>query len=44
MRTLTFLTAALLAIALAGCGRKAEPTPPGPPSQVIFPKSFPKKP
>ena len=33
-----------LAALLGGCGRKAEPTPPGPPSQVIFPKSFPKAP
>jgi predicted small lipoprotein YifL len=35
---------ALLLIALVtlgGCGKKGAPQPPGPPDQVIFPKSYP---
>ena len=26
---------------LAGCGKKGPPDPPGPPAQVIYPKSYP---
>ena len=36
------LAAALsLSLTLAACGRKGAPRPPGPPSQVIYPKSYP---
>ena len=36
------LAAALsLTLTLAACGRKAAPRAPGPPSQVIYPKSYP---
>ena len=34
----------LLATGLAGCGRKGAPSPPGPPSQIIYPKSYPANP
>ena len=42
-KSLTLLLAAAV-LALAGCGKKGEPSPPGPPSQVIYPKSYPKTP
>ncbi|WP_428392888.1 LPS translocon maturation chaperone LptM [Lichenicoccus sp.] len=36
------LAAALsLSLTLSACGRKGAPRPPGPPSQVIYPKSYP---
>ncbi len=31
-----------LAVALAGCGKKGPPSPPGPADRIIFPKAFPK--
>jgi len=31
-----------LAVALAACGKKGPPSPPGPPDQIIFPKAYPK--
>jgi predicted small lipoprotein YifL len=31
----------LAVLALAGCGKKGSPTPPGPADQIIFPKSYP---
>ena len=34
----------MLAVALAllaGCGKKGPPSPPGPPDQIIYPKSYP---
>jgi predicted small lipoprotein YifL len=31
----------LAVLALAGCGKKGAPTPPGPADQIIFPKSYP---
>jgi predicted small lipoprotein YifL len=31
----------LATLALAGCGKKGPPQPPGPPDQVIFPKAYP---
>ncbi len=27
--------------ALGACGKRGSPTPPGPPSQVIYPRSYP---
>lgn len=34
--------AGLLALlVLAGCGKAAAPTPPGPPDQITFPKTYP---
>jgi hypothetical protein len=35
------LLAMILAVALAGCGKKNFPTPPGPPNQVIYPRTYP---
>ena len=31
-----------LAVAVAGCGKKGPPSPPGPADQIIFPKAYPK--
>ncbi len=30
-----------LALALAACGKKGPPSPPGPPDKIIYPKSYP---
>ena len=38
MRAALILVAVLL---LAGCGKKGSPVPPGPQSEVIFPRSYP---
>jgi hypothetical protein len=32
-----------LCLALAGCGKIGDPTPPGPPDQIIYPKVYPTK-
>ena len=29
------------AMTLSGCGKKGAPSPPGPPDQVIYPRSYP---
>lgn len=39
MRTVALLL--LVAAALAGCGKKGAPSPPGPPDQVTYPRSYP---
>jgi predicted small lipoprotein YifL len=31
----------LMALALAACGRKGAPVPPGPPNEVIYPRTYP---
>jgi hypothetical protein len=31
----------VLALGLAGCGKKGPPTPPGPPDQITFPRAYP---
>ena len=31
----------LAALALAGCGKKGAPSPPGPADQITFPRSYP---
>lgn len=38
-----FLCLALIAFALAACGKKGPPSPPGPPDQILYPKSYPTK-
>ena len=39
MRAVLF--ALVLAVLLAGCGKRGPPSPPGPPDQVIYPKQYP---
>ncbi|MGH7154513.1 MAG: LPS translocon maturation chaperone LptM [Acetobacteraceae bacterium] len=46
MRVARRIVSALLAMvlissALAGCGKKGAPDPPGPPSKVTWPRSYP---
>lgn len=31
----------VLAVLLAGCGKKASPTAPGPNNEIIYPKAYP---
>jgi predicted small lipoprotein YifL len=31
----------MLALTLAGCGRRGAPSPPGPPADVIYPHDYP---
>ena len=33
--------AVMLLVGMAGCGRKGSPVPPGPPSQIDYPKGYP---
>jgi hypothetical protein len=35
------LLALAMALALSGCGKKNAPSPPGPPDQVIWPRTYP---
>ncbi len=37
LMTATLMTATLL----AGCGKKGAPSPPGPPDQIIYPRTYP---
>jgi predicted small lipoprotein YifL len=37
----TALLALLLLLALAACGKKGSPVPPGPSDQLMFPRSYP---
>jgi hypothetical protein len=38
---LALLAAILLSLPLFACGRKGAPHPPGPPGEIIYPKSYP---
>ncbi len=38
---LLLLVAISLCLPLSACGRRGAPQPPGPPDQVIYPKSYP---
>ena len=43
-RVAAWLGVALLAgVMLAGCGKKGSPVPPGPQSEVIYPKTYPSR-
>jgi len=42
-RAMVLLLAGLLCLPLLGCGRKGQPRPPGPPGDVIYPRSYPKE-
>jgi predicted small lipoprotein YifL len=35
------LAVLLLALALSACGKKGPPQPPGPPEDIIYPRSYP---
>jgi predicted small lipoprotein YifL len=35
------ILSALIALTLAGCGRRGAPTPPGPAAAIIYPHSYP---
>ena len=39
MRPACVLVALAVAVALAACGKKGPPSPPGPPDQITYPKS-----
>ncbi len=41
MRAALLLAGLLAALTVAGCGKKGPPSPPGPPSQVTWPRSYP---
>jgi hypothetical protein len=41
MRHLLLAVALLGVFALAGCGKKGPPEPPGPRDQIIYPRSYP---
>ena len=41
MSARALLLALAFALALAGCGKKNAPGPPGPPDQVTYPRSYP---
>jgi predicted small lipoprotein YifL len=33
----------LIGVALAACGKKGPPEPPGPPNQITYPKAYPSR-
>ncbi len=35
------ITAVMLLLALAACGKRGPVVPPGPPDQIIYPRSYP---
>ncbi len=35
------LSALLIGLALAGCGRKGAPSPPGPAADITYPRTYP---
>jgi hypothetical protein len=41
MRHLLLAVALLGVLALAGCGKKGPPEPPGPPDQINYPRGYP---
>jgi predicted small lipoprotein YifL len=41
MMTRALLIVLALGVALAACGKKGAPEPPGPPDKVIYPRSYP---
>ncbi|HEX3401582.1 MAG TPA: lipoprotein [Acetobacteraceae bacterium] len=41
MRCVALLVAVSCLLAIAGCGKKGPPTPPGPPSEITWPRVYP---
>ncbi len=41
MRGALLLAGLVVMLALAGCGKKGPPSPPGPAGQVTYPRSYP---
>ena len=42
MRAALILAMLLVPLALAACGKKGPPSPPGPPDQITWPHSYPR--
>ena len=38
-----FVLVLMLGVALAACGKRGPPAPPGPPEDIIFPKVYPSR-
>ncbi len=41
MRPIALILATALVLGLAACGKRNAPSPPGPPDQVIYPRTYP---
>ncbi len=37
------MVALMLAVSLVACGKRGPPSPPGPPDQVIYPRTYPNR-
>jgi hypothetical protein len=43
MRAALLLSALAIALLMTACGKKGSPSAPGPPDEVIFPRSYPRQ-
>ena len=41
MRAVALAVGVMVVLGLAGCGKRNAPSPPGPPDQVIYPRTYP---